>query len=369
MTQRNTLMGWSFILLVVFVLSFVCPQQVSAEAGKEEVRVLALLPLTGPCAPHGKYLLHGVEMFQEDFPDSNISLSVQDSQSNPKTAMSILMQEIARKRPSIVISAMSHVSKPVIIKTDDENIFTFLVLSTSERIIRGHSNVQRIFPPTADNIGPIALYAREKFPSLSILYSNEEFGISNKEKLVSLYSNEKNVVLQTIAYSPGEKDVRTLVLKAISNNPNAIYVAGYDSTYVGLLKTIRELGFGGAVLTDSGFCNPSIQNATGEAAEGIVFTGTEADLSNPKTPSVREFAERYKKQYGRDAMHFTAVTYDALALIDHISRSGKPFSQETLKSLKSWQGIAFETRFLPEGECAIPLFTILYQGGKRVILE
>ena len=92
-------MGWSFILLVVFVLSFVCPQQVSAEAGKEEVRVLALLPLTGPCGSHGKYLLHGVEMFQEDFPDSNISLSVQDSQSNPKTAMSILTQEIARKRP------------------------------------------------------------------------------------------------------------------------------------------------------------------------------------------------------------------------------------------------------------------------------
>ncbi|MBW2172165.1 MAG: hypothetical protein JRF69_09350 [Deltaproteobacteria bacterium] len=83
----------------------------------------------------------------------------------------------------------------------------------------------------------------------------------------------------------------------------------------------------------------------------------------------RGFVERYKKQYGRDAMHFTAVSYDTLALIDHIARSEKPFSQETLESLKSWKGIAFETQILPEGECAIPLFTILHQDGEKVVLE
>ncbi len=369
MTQRKALIRGSFILFAIFVLSFVCPQQSSAETGKERVRVLALLPLTGPAAPHGKYLLHGFELYQEDFPDSNISLSVQDSQSNPKTAMSILMQEIARQRPSVVISAMSHVSKPVIIKTDEEGIFAFLVLSTSEKIIEGHPNVQRIFPPTINNIEPIALYARERFGKISILYSNEEFGLSNQEKFISIYSSGKNTVLQSIGYSPGDKDVRTLVQKALIGEPQAVYVTGFESTYMGLIRTLKELGYGGTVLADSAFCNPQVQKAIGEASEGVIFSGTEVELTQPPSPSVHKFVERYKKKYGRDAMHFPAVTYDTLAIIEEISKSGGTFSQETVQSIQSWQGIAFKTQFLPGGECRIPCVPMLHQGGKNILID
>ncbi|MBW1744319.1 MAG: hypothetical protein JRJ47_12965, partial [Deltaproteobacteria bacterium] len=121
-------------------------------------------------------------------------------------------------------------------------------------------------------------------------------------------------------------------------------------------------------LAESAFCNPQVRKAIGEASEGVIFSGTEVELTQPPTPSVRKFVERYRTKYGRDAMHFPAVTYDTLAIIEEISKRGETFSQETLQSIQSWQGIAFETQFLPEGECRIPCIPILHQGGKNILM-
>jgi branched-chain amino acid transport system substrate-binding protein len=366
--RRKRFFFGSVSLLMFLIITLIFVPQCQKQKVEEKINVLAILTLTGPVASVGEDLKIGFEMFREDFPDSNISITYVDSQSNPKTAVSALSQTILTNRPSIIVSAFSNVSGAVIPKAETEGLFTIVTATSSDKILEGHKNVQRINPSVRDVIGTISSYAKPRFSKVAVLYSNEEWGLSAIDVFKVRFTGEGRSIIFSEAYELGQKEVRTLVQKTISENPEAIFVFGYGAA-VAIFKTIREMGYKGQVVGGVQLIIPAVRNAVGEAAEGIVFAGTDTELSSPRNEKTRKLVERYTQKYKREASYPVAFAYDILSLINKLSEENLPFSQESFQSLKEWDGIATKIEFLPKGECKTKLFTMVKKNGQIVPTE
>lgn len=341
-------------------------------------RVLALVPVSGPAAHLGKYIINGGDLYTRDHPDSDILIEVIDSESNPKVAVNELeaVMEGAKLRkrpyPNIVVSALSSVAEPVIEACRLYELFTIITMTTSSTVIEGRRNVQRINQATADHVEPIALYAQSKFRKVAILYSFESSGIANKDIFISTFLSQGHQ-FYLYRYSLREDNVQPLVQEVISRNPEAVYVTGYGPTYLNILQTLYTEGFEGQVLSDGSLAPQDVLNMekdlrdSGEFKEDldIIFTGTELELSEPRTESARDFRDRYFELYGYMPIYNAAFAYDALAIIDTIQvtlQGQQVMTQGDFRKLKTWQGVVSDIDFLAGGECKVSMFAIRYDG-------
>ena len=55
--------------------------------------------------------------------------------------------------------------------------------------------------------------------------------------------------------------------------------------------------------------------------------------------------------------------------VDQIHKDKKPFTQQTFQELGEWKGKLIDIKFLPNGECSIPMQAILHKDGKNVAVE
>ena len=347
------------------------PQQQPAKpAPRQSPQILAILPLTGQAASLGAYVKNGFQLYKEDYPNSATSVSLVDSKTSPKVALQLLDQAVSEARPPVVISTLSLVSGPVISKAESYGLFTIVTLTSSDQVIKGHTNVQRINPSTRDQVVPLARYAKSRgFRLVAIIYSFEEFGVSGKDAFVSEFLEAgRSVHLER--YELDAANVRPIAQRTMDRQPDAVYVTGYGTAYLEIFKTLRASGFKGQILADGSFTDPIYVKALGEAdSEGIVFVGTELELSVPRTASAQAFAKRYRQRFGADVIYNAAFAYDILAILDRFQQDRIPVSQSSFLSLKSWKGIVSPLEFLPGGECRAPMFTIVRRGGKNVPAE
>lgn len=333
---------------------------------QSKVKAFAILPLTGRAGSLGNQLKNGLLLFEKDAKNSDVAVTVQDSQGNPSTAVSILSQASVQSKPTVLVSAMSQVSGAVIPKAEAENYFTMLTMTSSEKIIQGHSKVQRI-NPTASNIAePIAAYARSKFKKVAVVHSKEEYGVSVEKKFRSIFVGGDRTISEVMTYESGQKDLRTPLQKVINSKPEAVFIVGFGPEYIATFKSLRELGYKGQILADTTIGDSAIMKAIGDASENVVFTATELELTDLRTDKARNFAAKYKQQFNQYPWYGAALAYDTLNILQDINKKNKPLSQATFQSMGSWDGTVSKIAFLPNGECSISLITIRHKGGKNV---
>lgn len=311
-----------------------------------------------------------MEQYLDESKNTNINLVLQDSKGDPQTALSALNQEIVRSSPEIIISAFSNVSGAVIPKAEQEGIFTILTATSSDKIMMGHNLVQRINPSVRDIDDPILKYAKDSdLRKIAIMYSNEEWGISSKDYFTNEFSDSIRSVISTEGYAIVEKDVKTLVQKIIQTNPDGIFVTGYGPAYGSIFGALKSYKYQGQILADVGLAIPTIMASVGEAAEGVVFSGTELELTYPRNEVVKEFSEMYQEEYDRSPLYLAAFSYDILKIIDYFNDKGMEISQENMNNLKSWDSLIGKIEFLPNGECKIPMIAIQRRGSENVPAE
>ena len=365
-----------FFVNVSFAISFDSAQQTvyySAsnklkKAATKDLSILALIPETGPAASLGDYLKNGFSMYLENHRNANVNIRYVDSQGNPRVALSGVEQAILIDRPDVVISAMSLICAASIPITEKENIFNVAILTTSEDILKGNVRVQRISPTTSDHLKPLTKYTIDNFDRLSLLYSNEEYGLSNANYFSGRFQSGDRKVVFKDGYSLGERETRILAQKAISVKPDVVYTTGFGPAYISIIKSLLESGYSGARISDSALDNPVVRRALGNAATGVIFTGTQVELSSPSSTKASLFRKIYVDKFGGEPMYIAALAYDTLSILDYFQTRGKLISHDSFQQLAKWEGVAFDIDFLPGGECSVPFELMVTQGDGSVRL-
>ena len=106
--------------------------------GPETLRVVAILPMTGPGASIGEFLKNGLEMGKEDAERRYagkllIDLEILDSKNQPREGVLALQQALATGQRDAVICAMSSVSSAVVPIVEDKGLTTIVTTTVTSQ--------------------------------------------------------------------------------------------------------------------------------------------------------------------------------------------------------------------------------------------
>jgi branched-chain amino acid transport system substrate-binding protein len=125
-------------------------------------------------------------------------------------------------------------------------------------------------------------------------------------------------------YQSGDTDFSAQIarLKALSPQPDVLFVSAIPNEAGITTKQIREAGLTQPILSGDGFDTPLIGEVAGEDADEVYYA-THASLENPD-PIVRGFVEAYRAEYGIPPENaFAALGYDMMNQIAAaITRAG-----------------------------------------------
>lgn len=365
----------TLIMISVITFSFGC---VKKEEPKE-VKIGAILPLTGSVAVFGKWHQQGFEIANEEIVEKNILngkniiIIYGDSKNEAKEGVSLFQKFVTIDKIPIIISAMSGVSKPLIPLALKNNTLLFLVDVTYPDITKESSLLFRHFVQSNREAEVLASFAIEKLniKRFSIFYLEDETGLGAKASFRDEVRKRGGEVLSEEQFTQTGTNFRTQVTKLISDNPEAIYVFGYGKSWTTAVKQLKEQGYKGKILANTIVWFPVFRNPLGRSADGIIFSMPNLDI-NSNNPSIQNFASRYRAKYNSDPPLEAAYAYDALMLLAKaISKDGYGAQKTSngLLELKKFSGAFGEIEIDSTGEIETQILIRTIKDGKIVPLE
>lgn len=363
------------LFVVILIALLVCPLGCKKkEPQMEEIKIGAILPLTGSAAPYGENAKRGIELALSELNDSGgvggrkIRVIFEDSRTDPKEAVSALNKLFGTYGIRFIIGDINSSGVLAMAPIAEKNKIILLspgasnpkISDAGEYIFRNwHSDALE------GQVDAEYAYSKMSWRTASILYVDAAYGVGLAETFRKVFSSlgGKTVVFE--AYAQDATDMRAQISKIIGAKPDGLYLPGWPKEMAVALKQLKELGSKIPILSAQGFDDPSILNLAGNAAEGVIFSVPETP--DPNNEIVKSFNENYRKHYGQEPGVCSASGYDALRIfayaIDTVGDNVQQV-QRILASLADFPGADGPISFDERGDLLKPfMFKRIHNGG------
>jgi branched-chain amino acid transport system substrate-binding protein len=210
-----------------------------------------------------------------------------------------------------------------------------------------------------------------KLNKVAIFYENNDYAIGLKNSFVDGAKSANVTVTGAEAYMTGMIDFTPQLTKLLRDKPEAIFLCGYHAEGALIAGQSRKLGFNGPLFGADGIDNEDYIKIGGKAADNTYCTVP--FLAASASPAGKEFAEQYKKAYGRDVDWMSANAYDCLGILAQVIAKTGPDRKKIRDGLAAinskangYKGITGLTYFDDKGDCSKPAFVKKVENGKFV---
>lgn len=368
----------TFLLLCVLSVLLV----ISGCSKKEprEIRIGAVLPLTGSAAVWGQNAKMGIEIALDEINSSGgirgkkIRLIYEDSQSLPRNAVSALQKLISTDKVSVVIGDIASSSVLAMAPIAEKNHVVLLSPGASNPdISKAGDYIFRNWQSDALEGDVDAHFAYEKlgYNKAATLYVNNAYGTGLKDVFEEVFRKLGGKILISESFQQGDTDMRSQIRKIAEANPALIYMPGYPPEMAIVLRQAKEMGIKIQFLSVQAFDDPKILETAGGAAEGAIF-------SVPKPPDtsntvVSNFIRKYKEKFNKEPGVCSDTGYDALKIvcwtIDRTTEISGSAIQLQLLKLKDFPGAAGATTFDSNGDVVRDFIFKKIKAGKPVLVD
>ena len=348
------------VSLVIFLtLAIAFPLSCSKKQPEtKEIKIGAVLPLTGPAAQYGKWIQEALELGKEEINISGgingkeLEIIYEDDQANPAFAANAMRKLVNQDKVQLVFGSWASSCVLAQAPIAEQTHTVLMAEAISPKIRNAGDYVFRIQPDARYYLKKFVpfIYSNLGIRRISILYVNNDFGLDQAEVFKNEFKALGGDILSKDGFEQGATDFKTELTKVKSKNPEAIFCPAYTEIAI-VLKQAKELGMHQQFLASVPFENPDILNAAGNAAEGVIyphhfnFDSTE--------PLVQEYQKKYLAKYGRKSEGFAALAYDGIHIIAHVLKTcdARPaFIKDTLYKVKNFPGVTGMTTFDDHGD-------------------
>lgn len=370
---------WIGIIIVVVVLAIVFVVT-KTKKESEEIKIGAILPLTGGAALYGEALKNGIELAVEQINTKSgirgrkISVIYEDDANLPNNGVSAVRKMLETEKVSVIIGgAGSSVAMAIAPIANKQRVILLSPTATAPALTQSGKYFFRIWPSDNYDGSYMAKFAFEKLGlrKVSILYVNNDYGLGIEQVFKTEFKKLGGGILNSESYDLGTTDFRTQLTKIKGNNPEAIYLPGYFKEFTIILRQIRELGIKARILSVNSFYDPKLLEIAGKAAEGAIFTYPTYDPKS-KDPIIQEFVKAFQAKYGKEPDAFAVQGYDCMKIIAYAIEKGGYSAdgiQKAMAQIKDFPAIGGRTTFDENGDVIKPLRILTVKNGKFVPFE
>jgi branched-chain amino acid transport system substrate-binding protein len=364
--------------LFFFVFLFSCTQKPEQP---KEVKIGAILPLTGDAASWGQSGKEGIELAVSEINAkggiNGLKLSViyEDTQAQPEKGASA-MQKLATidKVPAVVgdiVSATTLAAAPI---AEQNKVVLLSPTASAPKITEAGKFIFRIWPSDLAEGISIANFAARKLnlKNIAVTYIQNDYGIALKDVFEKEYIKQGGTIVESVAYKPDETDFRSHFTKVMKKNPDAIYLISYYKDAGLALKQAKQLKVKAKFLGTTAIEEPKLLEIAGDSAEGLIYAISSGYDANSKDEVVKTFNIKFKEKFKKTPSFIQANCYDAVNLIATVIGKGNSTGetiQKGLELVRDYHGVSGIISFDANGDVVKPTVIKTIKGKEFVPLE
>ncbi|MFY0653886.1 MAG: ABC transporter substrate-binding protein [Cyclobacteriaceae bacterium] len=332
--SKKGIIGIIILVLVSFSIWYYIKNNNNVNEGNEIIKIGVIMPLTGPLATFGNWARHGIEQYQSSNPTNNIQYIFEDSKFDAKTGINAYNKLVEIDNVEALVVGMSKIAIPIIPLAEKDEIPLLLQDVTFPNVTKNRNWVLRHFIQSDREAQVIARYAIEALglKSFGILSVQDEAGIAAAKAFEHYISNVGSIV-GVKSFENSTTDYKSIIQPILNNSPDGIYLFGNGPSWTQALKTIKEFGYDGVILTNTAMYITPFRNIAGEAANGVYFT---FPYISKNSSSGSKFISDYINTHNEFPSIEAAYSYDLATII----------AASYFKSRE--EGIQFKAAFLNE---------------------
>jgi len=363
----------TIILILTIALVFLI---LGCAKDEKEIKIGAVLVLTGPHAKAGQSAKQGIEMAVEEINGDGgirgrkIRVIYEDDEADPPKAVSSVRKLITVNKVPVIIGPMGS-SAVLAVAPIAEQSHVVLVSPTasSPEITHAGDYIFRVTYSDSLEGSKMAEYSFKElgYRKMALLYINNDFGQGLKEFFKMRFTELGGKIVIEEAYDGKATDFRTHLTKVKKSAPDAIYLTGY-SEMGQVLKQAKELGIHTPFLSCIMAEISDITKVAGESADGVVYTHPAYDPEAGEQIT-QKFAQRFREKHGVLPDPEAGFSYDALKIVGlAIERGGVTAEgiKNALYKIKGYEGVTGKTSFDENGDVIKPIGIKKVEGGSYV---
>lgn len=321
------------------------------------LKVGVILPLTGQYAAVGTNVKQAMEMAVAS--SSDIKLLFEDDMYDAKNALSAYQKLVSIDGAEIIVSLGSptvEILKPEVEKSGK------LMFILGEELSHDIDHTYQIMPQSAVLFKVLGAESSKRFKSVSVVYATDNNLFKNNHRLFldGISSTTKIFDLPLTSAS----DARTEVSKILANKADAFTLFTSLETGIKVLKEMAKYPSSPQLI-----CDMNIEITLSQFLESV----DPKNLNNCISVALvntqdQNFAELYKKTFNTNLVFGEDYGYDAVRIIQQLSKLDKDNWMNYLNSLKV-TGVSGEITFDKAGARSSVSEIHIFKDGKFVKLE
>ena len=349
------------IILALTLSSFGC-----AKKEPEEVKIGAVLPLTGDAAKWGESSKRAIDLAIDEINTGGgingkkIKVIYEDDQGNAAAGTSAMNKLATVDKVPVVIGALfSSVTLAMAPIAESNKVVLISPASTAPKISEAGDYIFRNVAPDTFEAKEMAAFAlkKVKFKRVAILYINNDYGVGLKNVFETEFKTLGGEIVGVESFEQGGTDFRAQLTKIKNAKPDAVYMPGYPPEMAQIMKQARELKISTQFLSVTVFEDAKVLEIAGKAAEGVIYT-TQVFDPEAKDEVVQKFVTAYRDRYQATPDIFAGLSYDAAKIVALAMQQGG-FQSEQIKNaiykVQGFHGVTGLTTFDSNGDVTKPI--------------
>jgi branched-chain amino acid transport system substrate-binding protein len=347
--------------------------------GKGTIKIATQSPLSGGQAALGEGIKLGTQLAVERFKGSlekagfKVELVPFDDQAKPDVGVANAKNIIADKDIMVVIGHLnSGVAIPSSEVYKDVNLTMISPANTNPTVTdRGYKSVFRVCgrDDVQGVVGAEFAHGTLKAKSVYIIHDKTTYGQGVAE-FFKADAEKKGIKVLGFEGTEEKSNFDPIITPIKAKNPDLIYFGGIYEQAAPFFKQAREKGVKSRFMGPDGMDSSDLTKIAGKAVVGMYYTSVAGPVS--VYPEAKQFAEDYKKKFGKNPEPFAAQAFDSTAIaikaLEAATKGGKAPTRDSVTGAVrdvKYKGITGSVEFDTKGDPKKALYFVLQVASEN----
>jgi branched-chain amino acid transport system substrate-binding protein len=362
------------VVASILALGFVLPMASIADAqSKGTIKIATQSPLSGGQAALGEGIKLGAQLAIEKFKGPlekagfKVELVPYDDQAKPDVGVANAKNVIADKDIMVVVG---HLNSGVAIPSSEvyreANLAMISPANTSPIVTdRGYPNIFRICgrDDVQGVVGSEFAAGTLKAKSVYIIHDKTTYGQGVAE-FFKADAEKKGIKVLGYEGTEEKSNFDPIITPMKARNPDLVYFGGIYEQAAPFFKQAREKGVKSKFMGPDGMDSSDLTKIAGKTVVGMHYTSVAGPVS--VYPKAKQFADEYKKKFGKNPEPFAAQAYDsaviAIKALEGATKGGKAPTRDAVTAAVRdvrYDGITGTVEFDSKGDPKKALYFVL----------
>jgi len=315
-----------------------------------EIKVGAVLSLTGPAASLGIPEKNTIELLPKEIAGEPVTYIVLDDASDPSAAVRAARRLIDEEKVDIIFGPTVTPTSLALLEVVAPARTPMISLAGSSVIaapVEGNKEWAFKLAPEEPTQAAYIFDQMKKdgHDSVAFIGFNDAFGDSFIGAMKKVAEERGVEVLADERYNRTDTSVVAQALRVLAANPDAVIIGASGTPGVAPVLELKNQGYAGQIYINQGMANPDVLRVGGAALEGVrmpvspVLVAEQLPGDNPVKPVAMEYITAYEGKHGENSRNlFGATVWDAFLILEAAApkamQAGKPGMPEFRTALR-----------------------------------